>query len=203
MSNSAPNNPASPGVDLLARQMEADADARDISHFLSGDTRGFEALVERYRRRAYAIALGLTGNHDDMDAVQKAFLRLWRALPRFRLGEPFFPWLYRIVRNAALNQARDERRHRGQVPLEWVRRPDGHPSPLELTEAANLRERLWLGIQALPVEQREVFILHHFQGMKYREIAAAMDIPLGTVMSRLHAARLRLRGVVEREEVDP
>ena len=169
-------------------------DARDIARFLGGDVRGFEALVERYRRQAYGVALGLTGNHDDaMDAVQKAFIRIHRALPRFERGMPFFPWLYRIVRNASLNQRRDERRHRGEVPLEWVRKPDGQPSPLEETVAEELREQLWSCIEELPLEQREVFLLYHFQGLKYREIAAALDVPIGTVMSRLHSARVQLR----------
>jgi RNA polymerase sigma-70 factor (ECF subfamily) len=171
-----------------------------IQRFLLGDVQGFEVLVERYRKQAYAIALGLTGNHDDaMDAVQKAFLRVLRALPRFQLDRPFFPWLYRIVRNAALNQRRDERRHRGEVPLEWVRQPDGRPSPLQQTMAADLRRRLWEGIQDLPLPQREVFILYHFQGLKYQQIAVALDVPIGTVMSRLHAARLQLRQVLDRE----
>jgi RNA polymerase sigma-70 factor (ECF subfamily) len=150
--------------------------------------------VTRYRQRAYGIALSLTGNHDDaMDALQKSFIRVHRSLGRFRMDEPFFPWLYRIVRNTALNQRRDEKRHRGEVPLEWVHQADGRPDPLQETMAEDLRERLWRGIQELPPEMREVFVLYHFQGMKYREIAAACDVPLGTVMSRLHAARLRLR----------
>lgn len=155
----------------------------------------------RYKQRAYGIALSLTGNHDDaMDAMQKAFIRVHRALKRFRVDEPFFPWLYRIVRNTALNQRRDEKRHKGEVPLEWVNQSDGRPDPLALTLVDDLRERLWDGIQALPAEMREVFVLYHFQGLKYREIATACDVPIGTVMSRLHAARTRLRETAGLEE---
>lgn len=169
------------------------ADAHDIARFLAGDQAGFEALVQRYWRRAHGVALGLAGGGDDaMDATQKAFLRVWKALPRFREGDPFYPWLYRIVRNCALNQRRDEKRHRGDLPLEFVTRPDGRPSPLDDAEGEELRRRLWREIQTLPVEQREVLVLHQFQGLKYREIAAVLDIPIGTVMSRLHAARSRL-----------
>ncbi|HPF71413.1 MAG TPA: RNA polymerase sigma factor [Candidatus Krumholzibacteria bacterium] len=169
-------------------------DRADIERALGGDPRGFEDLMNRYRQRAYAVALGLAGSHDDaMDAVQKAFIRIHRTLDRFQVDRPFFPWLYRIVRNAALNQRRDEKRHQGDVPLEWVRRPDGRPDPLAEREADDLRERLWTGIQELPPEMREVFLLYHFQGLKYREIAAACGIPIGTVMSRLHAARRRLQ----------
>jgi RNA polymerase sigma-70 factor (ECF subfamily) len=176
-------------------------DRADIERFLSGDTDGFEQLMNRYRQPAYGIALGLTGNHDDaMDTVQKSFLRIHRSLERFRLEEPFFPWMYRIVRNTALNQKRDEKRHQGDIPLEFVTRPDGAPDALATAEAADLRERLGRAIAELPEEMRTVFVMYHFQGHKYREIAAAMDIPLGTVMSRLHAARLRLRPALGLEE---
>ena len=157
--------------------------------------------MTRYRQRAYGIALGLTGNHDDaMDAMQKAFIRVHRSLQRFRIDEPFFPWLYRIVRNAALNQKRDEGRHKGDCPLEWVTRDDGQPDPLALTVADDLRDRLWQGVQDLPEEMRVVFTLYHFEGLKYREIAGSLGIPIGTVMSRLHAARTRLRQAVDPEE---
>ena len=168
---------------------EADREARrrdraDIESFLSGNDRGFEDLMTRYRQRAYGIALGLTGNHDDaMDALQKAFIRIHRSLPRFRIDEPFFPWFYRIVRNTALNQRRDEKRHKGDVPLEWVKQSDGQPDPLSATEADEIRQRIWNGLQELPEEMREVFMLYHFQGLKYREIAAACNLPIGTVMS--------------------
>ena len=176
-------------------------DRADIVRFLAGETKGFEDLMTRYRQRAYGIALSLTGNHDDaMDAMQKAFIRVHRSLGRFRLDEPFFPWLYRIVRNTALNQRRDEKRHKGEVPLEWVHQADGRPDPLEEIVVGDLKERLWNGIQELPPEMREVFVLYHFQGMKYREIAATCDVPLGTVMSRLHAARIRLRETAGLEE---
>jgi RNA polymerase sigma-70 factor (ECF subfamily) len=197
----SPNNAPGTGVGDPAAGAAILQDAADITRFLDGDQESFGMLMKRYQQRAYAVALGLTGNHDDaMDAVQKAFLRIWRALPRFRRDQPFFPWLYRIVRNCALNQRRDEHRHRGDVPLDWVRQPDGRLSPLAETLAADLRERLWMGLEALPLEQREVFLLYHFQGLKYREIAELLDIPIGTVMSRLHSARLQLRKALGEEE---
>jgi RNA polymerase sigma-70 factor, ECF subfamily len=180
----------------------ADPDQQDIARFLRGDGSGFEAIMERHRQRAYSVALGLVGNHDDaMDAAQKAFLRIHRSLPKFRLGEPFFPWFYRIVRNAALNQRRDEARHRGDCPLEWVTEPDRLPSPLQAAEAEELRVRLWDAVQGLSPELREVFLLYTFQGLKYRDIAALIDIPLGTVMSRLHAARRRIRQQLGEKEL--
>jgi RNA polymerase sigma-70 factor (ECF subfamily) len=195
----SPGVPGAPAVDPWAEERRRDR--ADIERFLAGDTDGFEQLMNRYRQPAYGIALGLTGNHDDaMDAVQKSFLRVHRSLQGFRLDEPFFPWMYRIVRNTALNQRRDEKRHQGDMPLEWVTRPDGAPDALAAAEAGDLRERLGRAIAELPEEMRTVFTLYHFRGLKYREIADTMGIPLGTVMSRLHAARLRLRPAVGLEE---
>jgi len=177
-------------------------DREDIMRFLAGDGEGFEKIMTRYRQRAYGIALSLTGNHDDaMDAMQKAFIRVHRSLPKFRIDEPFFPWLYRIVRNAAHNQRRDEKRHKGEVPLEWVKMSDGRPDPLSETVADDLRERIWNGLQEMPEEMRVVFHHYHFEGLKYREIADLMDVPIGTVMSRLHAARLKLRQAADLEEL--
>jgi len=189
--------PADPDPFVAQRRQ----DRQDIARHLAGDSGGFEDLMTRYRSRAYGIALSLTGNHDDaMDAMQKAFIRVHRSLGRFRLEEPFFPWLYRIVRNAALNQQRNEKRHRGDCPLEWVTKSDGQPDPLAVTLADDLRERIWQGLQELPTEMRVVFNLYHFEGLKYREIAESLDVPIGTVMSRLHAARTQLREVVTLED---
>ena len=153
--------------------------------------------MNRYQNRAYGISLSITGDHDmAMDAVQKAFLRIHKSLRKFRLEEAFYPWFYRIVKNSALNQRRDEKRHKGEIPLEWVTQSDGKPNPHELMVADDLRQRLWNGIQELPDEMREVFMLYQFQGMKYKDIADSCNIPVGTVMSRLHAARLKLRKTV-------
>lgn len=176
-------------------------DQADIVRYLAGETAGFDHLMARYQSRAYGIALSLTGNHDDaMDAMQKSFIRIHRSLDRFRLDEPFFPWLFRIVRNTSLNQKRNEKRHQGACPLEWVTAPDGRADPLAETMAGDLRERLWSAIQDLPAEKRLVFVLHSFEGLKYREIADTLAIPLGTVMSRLHAARNILRRCLESEQ---
>lgn len=210
-SGSGPNKPEPGRVEAPSSEAGGSAvdpyevqrlqDRADIVRFMEGDGEGFEMLMNRYRQRAYGIALSLTGNHDDaMDAMQKAFIRVHRSLRRFRIDEPFFPWFYRIVRNTAHNQRRDEKRHKGEIPLEWVHQSDGRPDPLSETVADDLRQRIWNGVQDLPVEMREVFSLYHFQGMKYREIAETMDIPIGTVMSRLHAARLRLRESARLEE---
>ena len=199
------NTEAGGGVPMPRDAAEVDPsgelDQQDIIRFQGGDVAGFEALMERYRYRAYGVALGYLSNRDDaMDAVQKSFIRIHRSLGRFRAGEPFFPWFYRIVRNTALNQKRDESRHKGDCPLEWVTEPARLPSPLQAAEAEELRVRLWEAVDDLGEELREVFLLYTFQGLKYREIADLLEIPLGTVMSRLHGARRRIRQHLGEEE---
>ncbi len=177
-------------------------DRADIARFLAGDSSGFEAIMTRYRPKAYSIAMSQVGNHDDaMDAVQKAFIRIHRSLYKFRIDEPFFPWFYRVVRNSAMNQRRDEKRHKGEMPLEWVNQDDGRPDPLAQTMNDDLLNKIWQGMQGLSDEMRTVFHLFHFEGKSYREIAEAENIPIGTVMSRLHGARLRLAKVKGLEEV--
>jgi RNA polymerase sigma-70 factor (ECF subfamily) len=189
-----PASEASADLDKIRQDADRLRDSNDVRRFLAGDINGFEDLMNRYRNRAYGIALSVTGDHDvAMDAVQKAFLRIHKSLRKFRLEDNFYPWLYRIVKNSALNQRRDESRHKGEIPLEWVRQSDGRPNAHELMVADDLRQRLWDGIQELPEEMREVFMLYQFQGMKYKDIAETCNIPVGTVMSRLYAARLKLR----------
>ena len=198
-SRMAANNQDGGGVPLrpaagATTDPAAEQDQEDIRRFQRGEVAGFEALMVRYRQRAYGMAISYVGNHDDaMDTVQKVFIRIHRSLARFRVGEPFPPWFYRIVRNTALNQKRDETRHKGDCPLEWVTEPARLPSPLQAAEAEELKSRLWTAIDTLAPDLREVFLIYTFQGLKYREIAELLDIPLGTVMSRLHSARQRIR----------
>ncbi len=198
--------PSSSGLQLSDQKAEQERkrlqDRADIARFLAGDIMGFEAIMTRYRSRAYSIAMSQVGNHDDaMDAVQKAFIRIYKSLHKFRLDEPFFPWFYRVVRNSAMNQRRDENRHQGEIPLEWVTQGDGRPDPLDQTLADDLLTKIWQGMQNLSPEMRDVFHLFHFEGKSYREIAEAENIPIGTVMSRLHGARLRLSRMKGLEEV--
>ncbi len=196
------NTRAAEGVGDPPEEERRRLDALDIERYLGGDEAGFEALWNRYRPLAYAVALGRTGNRDDaMEAAQKACIRVWQALPRFRRGEPFAPWLYRIVSNCAANLRRDERRHRGDVPLEFVPNADSRPSALDELAGRDQLEHIWRAVQKLPRDQREVLVLYHFRGLKYHEIAEVAGIPIGTVMSRLHKARLRLRGALGVEEV--
>ena len=130
--------------------------AEHVGHVL-----GELLLLADVREALTNPALGVAvdhGDHDDaMDAMQKAFIRIHRSLKRFRIDEPFFPWFYRIVRNTAHNQRRDEKRHKGEMPLEWVKQSDGRPDPLSETVADDLRGRVMgaqCGLDAWALAQR-------------------------------------------------
>ncbi len=183
--------PLDPEVDLVLR-------AR------SGDRAAQEDLVHRHRRSMFLLALQLLGNRDDaLDVVQDAFLRFFTTLKRFDVRRPLKPWLYQIVRNRVVDLYR-RRRVRRHEPLE--RGGDDGPvfefsdpsvDPERDAARSELRSRLWRALDELSPKQREIMVLRDYQDLAYAEIATALSIPIGTVMSRLHGARQRLRKVLQ------
>jgi len=157
-----------------------------------GDADAFGLLVRRHAGRATALATGLVGNHADaVDLSQDAFVRAWRHIDTFRGQCSFFAWYCRILRNLCYSRLR---RHRpaGQ-PLVDGRYASSAADPALLAEQSEQADRLWSAILRLSENHREIILLSHFDQFSYKEIAAALEIPLGTVMSRLHAARCALR----------
>ncbi len=163
-----------------------------------GDRSAFAPLVMRYMRRAAAFALAWTGNQEDaLDLSQEAFVRAYRAIERFDPDRPFYPWFHRILKNLCLNHlGRASRLH--EVPImdhvDWA---DAHAGPDVLLEREELKEQVWQGIRKLNAHNREILILREFQHLTYAEIAEVLDIPRGTVMSRLHQARSHLKTKLE------
>jgi RNA polymerase sigma-70 factor, ECF subfamily len=161
-----------------------------------GSRDAFGEIVTLYMRRAYIGALAILGNREDaMDVSQEAFLKAYRAIRRFDPERPFYPWFYRILRNACFDWIR-RRRKRPRSGLE-MDVPDNRFRPEVLAARDENREAVWAGLSRLGERDREILVLRHFQHLSYREIAEALDIPQGTVMSRLFAARSRLRGELE------
>ncbi len=168
-----------------------------------GERAAFGELVTRYMQRAYYVALGLVGNHDDaLDLSQEAFARAFRARAGIDPERPFFPWLYHIVRRLCFNHARDQRSRRltlekaggwltdttmGRCPL----------SPDRAVERAELREQVGEAIERLAERERETLVLREFEELRYQEIAELLGIPIGTVMSRLYRARRSLAREIE------
>ena len=165
----------------------------------SGRTESFGVLVQRYQDRLYPTMLRLTGSPDDaLDLLQDTFLRAFEKLDRFQGESSFFTWIYRIAVNLALSGKRRRRsllrltRSDGEEPID----PKDESSssdptlPLELAE----RERLvQSALNSLAADHRAVVVMKEFDGLRYEEIASILNVPVGTVRSRLHRARLDLR----------
>ena len=180
------------------------AEAILVRRVRAGDTAAFGELVSIYMQRCYYAALGMVGSPQDaVDLSQDAFARAFKARARLDPERPFYPWLYQILRRLCYNFTRDtsSRRRKLERAGGWlvaeatVRASVDDPERIRATE--ELRDRLETAIRELPPAQREVFVLKEFEGLKYREIAELLDVPIGTVMSRLYAARQRLAARLE------
>jgi RNA polymerase sigma-70 factor (ECF subfamily) len=170
-----------------------------------GDPAAREELGRRCRRAAYLLALQLLRDPEAaQDLAQDAVLSFFATLGRFRTGRPIEPWLYAIVRNRARDLAR-RRRARPTEPIErgddLPPRPilDTAPGPEADTARRQLQALLWRALGTLTEPQREILVLRDYRDLSYEEIARVLDVPLGTVMSRLHRARRAAREAVERE----
>ncbi len=171
-----------------------------------GDGTAFRELLERYKRRAFGVALGIVGDPDEAeDVVQEAFVKAYYKLPDFRFGSNFYTWFYRLLVNQAIDRWRKAAR-RSAVPFEDARVPGetaeseaaGRPkTPEELAGNRQLAEGIARAIAALPEYHRAVILLREVEGMTYEEIARVLGCSVGTVMSRLHYARARLKEALQ------
>jgi RNA polymerase sigma-70 factor (ECF subfamily) len=175
------------------------AEAILVRRARAGETAAFGELVSIYMQRCYYVALGLVGSPQDAeDLSQEAFARAFRARARLDPDRPFYPWLYQILRRLCFNFTRDTSARRRKLDYAggWLvaegRSRAAADDPEQVRATVALRERLEREIAELSPTQREVFVLKEFQGLKYREIAELLDVPIGTVMSRLYAARQKL-----------
>jgi len=160
----------------------------------SGDLLAFEEIVKRYQRRVYGTAFRIVRRHDVADdVVQEAFLRAHQSLVRFDLDRPFGPWICRIAANLAVNHVRSPRAREEGLPEGHAETPLPGGSPLTGVLDAEARAELARAMESLSADQRAVFVLRVFEELSYKEIAEALEISIGTVMSRLSRARERLR----------
>lgn len=191
------------------RAREADEDRALIVQAQSKDATSAEAafrkLVERHQRRAFAIAVGLVRDENDArEIVQEAFLRVYRGLDTFEGGSSFFTWLYRIVTNLSIDLMRkpgrraaelDEQRNvsedaEGELAL--VSRIDG-ADPIDVVRRKEMAGRIQAALEALPPYHRAVIVMREVEGMSYEEMAEAMNVSKGTIMSRLFHARQKMQ----------
>jgi RNA polymerase sigma-70 factor (ECF subfamily) len=174
---------------------------RLISAAKAGDAGAFDELLSAQRPRAMAAAMRVLKNPDDADdAVQDAFMKIWRCLPTFEGRSSFSTWVHRIVVNASLDLMR-----KGAARAELVERPEQKDdvattaveATAEQTPESELADReiermIRLAVAALPAAHRQVVVLREFEDCSYQEMAEIIQCPVGTVMSRLHHARGRL-----------
>lgn len=180
-------------------------DADLVREARRGRDEALDALARRLREPAYSLALQLLRNRDDaLDVAQDALLRFFRQLHRVDLDRDPRPWLYAIVRNRARDVLRRRRVRRSESLDAWAEagRPEP-PSPAAdpgaLALKRDLQRRVWRALGALPEAQREILVLRDYQDLRYAEIARVLQVPVGTVMSRLHRARKALKDHLERQ----
>ncbi len=177
-----------------------------------GDRHAFARLVEENKRSVYGLCLRLLSDPEEArDAAQEAFTRAYASLETYDLEQAFAPWVLRIARNHCLDLLRRRIPARARVELD-ADDEDGPPHELadgsaeradDAIQKSQTREALERAVAALPPNYREVVQLFHVEQLSYREIAATMGIPMGTVMTWLHRARAQLRGLLEGQEVSP
>jgi len=171
-----------------------------------GDARAYEALVRRYQDLAFRTAFVIAGGSADAeDAAQEGFVKAWSALPRFRAGSPFRPWLLAIVANEARNRRRSGRRQDDLALRVAEDRPSGDaaPSPEAAALATEQRRLLLAAVGRLGETDRQVIACRFFLELSEAEMAAALGCRPGTVKSRLSRALERLRAVLAEQGAGP
>jgi RNA polymerase sigma-70 factor (ECF subfamily) len=171
-----------------------------------GDKKAFGRLVDLHKRPVYGLCVRLLRHPEDArDAAQETFVRAYAALATFDPAQPFAPWLLRIARNHCLDLVRRRGARPAEVALDAAPEEGGAreladpdaPRPDDTLERRELSGSLSKAVAALPANYREVVELFHVEHLSYKEIAQAMDVPIGTVMTWLHRARARLRAELE------
>jgi RNA polymerase sigma-70 factor (ECF subfamily) len=188
-------------------------DHRLIAEALQGRTAAFGELVRRYQDRLYNTVYRLLDHAEDaQDVVQDAFLNAYQSLHRFKGDARFFTWLYRIAVNAAISMKRKQRLalsptsyRAGRDSRDGLAEPPDRSEfsqPGQALERADLERRLQEALNRLSPDHRAVLVLKEMEGQKYETMAEILKVPIGTIRSRLHRARLELRELLRQDEVE-
>jgi RNA polymerase sigma-70 factor (ECF subfamily) len=191
----------------LADEVVNTDDRRLIAECLAGNTTAFGMLVRRYQDRLFNAVLRVVDSSEDAaDVVQEAFLNAYQSLNSFKGDSEFFTWLYRIAFNAAISL---RRKRKAVVSIDGASDEKGIAEPVDSSEysrpGATLERseedgQLLAALARLSPEHRAVLVLKDLEGQKYEDIAEVLDVPIGTVRSRLHRARLELRDLLQGQE---
>jgi RNA polymerase sigma-70 factor (ECF subfamily) len=181
-----------------------------VKRVRTGDDRAFRVLVERYQRKVYAVALGMLKDREEaMDVSQEAFVKVHKYLDHFKGDSSFYTWLYRITVNICI----DVIRRKGGTQRQAVEFDES--VDMDLSEARigalgsrlgtkpqksalrrELAEKIEEALQTLPEKHRAILLLRELEGMSYEDLARTLDIPKGTVMSRLFHARAKMQKIL-------
>lgn len=166
-----------------------------------GNEEAFGELVRLHEKKVYNLTLRMCASPEDAaDAAQEAFLSAWKGLPSFRGDSDFSTWLYRLACNASIDLLRRRRRQRGELSLDdedsAIDPADPAPAPQEQAEQLELRRAVEAGLAQLGDNHRQALVLREIQELSYEEIAAVLEVDLGTVKSRISRARSALRKIL-------
>ncbi len=187
----------------------ADDDYSLVRKAQAGDQRAFSTLVERYQRKAYAVALGLVKDKEEaMDVAQEAFVKVYKYLDHFKGDSSFYTWLYRITVNICI----DRRRRKGSAPGDQVEFDEAVQNeaegevgvlgsrlgnnPQKAALRAELMQKIEEALEQIPEKHRAILLLREVEGMSYEDLAETLNIRKGTVMSRLFHARKKMQSLL-------
>ncbi len=185
----------------LASQEDKAIDQDLVERSVKGDQKAFRQLVERYQRKVYTIAYGVVRNPDAaLDVTQDTFVKVYRNLATFKGDSSFYTWIYRIVLNLCIDRKRKEARQREVDYDDGIAHGEGFTSgptlastgfdnPSQAASKKELVEHMDKALETLTDEHRSILMLREVDGLSYEELAETLDIPKGTVMSRLFHAR--------------
>jgi RNA polymerase sigma-70 factor (ECF subfamily) len=177
----------------LPPDLAAASDAELAARAADGEHRALEVLLDRHTPRVYAVCVRIVGNRDDaLDATQDALIAVARGIARFNGGSSFTTWLYRVATNAALDEVR--RRSRRPVPSDLLPEPVGHTS---LETRVDDRLLIDAALRTVPIEFRAALVLRDLLDLDYAQIGAILEIPAGTVRSRIARGRAALARVLD------
>jgi RNA polymerase sigma-70 factor (ECF subfamily) len=185
-------------LSMRAAKTRPENDVELVERMRNGDAAALRSIVEQYQERIFALIYGIVRDrHEVEDVAQEVFLKVFRRINAFDGRSRFYTWLYRVAANAA----KDHVKKRSRRPAMALDEDAGIPSmlrgPAENAERAELRRTVRAAIGSLQARYREDLTLRELEGLSYNEIAAILRVSMGTVESRLHRARARLKQVLK------
>jgi RNA polymerase sigma-70 factor, ECF subfamily len=184
----------------------SDSEKNLLERAKAGDISAFEQLIEGYQRKIFNIALRMLGNYEDAgDLSQEVLIRIFKSIKSFKEESSFSTWIYRITTNVCLDEIRKRKNKRTISLDEEIRLDEGEmkrqiesdePTPEDMAEKEDLKKLVNDAIAMLSDEHRIAIVLRDMQGLSYEEIAEALNVPEGTVKSRINRARQALKNIL-------